>query len=321
VVQEPSETAGTEVSEPLDTRGVALGIGAYVIWGLFPAFWPLLEPAGPIEVLSHRIAWTTVLMAVVLTAAGGWSELRALSRRGWLLVVAAAVLIAVNWGTFIYAVAIDHVVEVALGFYISPMVSVLLGVSVLRERLRRPQWFALAVVVAAVAVITAGGGQVPVLALVLAATFGLYGLLKKTVPLTARAGLTAEGIVLGPLAFGLLLWLETAGRGSFGAHGPGHALLLIAAGPVTAVPLLLFGAAARRIPLSTIGVLQYVTPTLQFGWGVAVVHEPMPSTRWIGFGLVWVALTIFTADLLALARRGPTTGTVAEIPVVAVDAH
>ncbi|GEL18485.1 EamA family transporter RarD [Pseudonocardia asaccharolytica] len=306
---------------PPDYGGVAFAVGAYTLWGLFPAFWPLLEPTGPVEVLGHRIAWTLVLMAVVLTAVRGWSELRKLSGRGWLLITAAAVLIAANWGTFIYGVAIDHVVDVALGYYVSPLVSVLLGVTVLGERLRRAQWAALAAALAAVLVISVGSGVVPWLSLVLAGTFGLYGLLKKTVPLSGRAGLTAEGMLLGPLAIGWLLWLGATGSGSFGDHGLGHALLLMASGPVTAVPLLLFAAGARRIPLSTIGVLQYLTPTLQFIWGVAVVREPMSPSRWIGFGLVWLALMIFTADLVRQAGAGRGAGAGADLPAVAADAH
>jgi len=289
----------------VDTRGVMLGLGAYVTWGMFPAFWPLLDPAAPIEVLGHRILWTLVLMAGVLLLLRGWGELRTLSARGWVMVTAAALLVAANWGVFIYGVAIDQIVEIALGYYTSPLFSVLLGVLVLRERPRPAQWTALGIATAAVVLISVGNGHVPWLGLVLGGTFGLYGLLKKTVPLGSAAGLTAEGIVLGPVAAVLLVWLQLAGTGTLTDHGAAHVVLLVLAGPVTAIPLLLYGAAARRIPLTTLGVLMYLTPTLQFLWGVLVIGEPMPVERWTGFALVWLALLIFTADLLRHARRSP----------------
>jgi chloramphenicol-sensitive protein RarD len=287
----------------VERRGVALGLGAYVSWGLFPAFWPLLEPAAPVEVLAHRILWTLVLMAGVLALLRGWGVLRALSLRGWLLVFAAAVLIAVNWGVFIYGVGIDQVVEIALGYYASPLFSALLGVLVLRERPRPAQWTALAIATVAVVVISVGIGRPPWLGLVLGASFGLYGLIKKTVPLPSTASLTAEGVVLAPLAATLLVYLEAAGTGTLTDHGAWHVVLLVLAGPVTAVPLLLYGAAARRVPLTTLGVLMYLTPTLQFLWGVFVIGEAMPAERWTGFALVWLALAIFTVDLVRASRR------------------
>jgi chloramphenicol-sensitive protein RarD len=291
----------------LDGRGVALGLGGYVIWGLFPAFWPLLDPAAPIEVLAHRILWTMLLMAAVLGLMRGWTELRRLSPPGWATVTAAALCIAVNWGVFIYGVAIDQVVEIALGYYMSPLVSVLLGVVVLRERPRRLQWAALAIGTVAVVVISVGNGRLPWIGLALATSFGVYGLLKKTVPLGPVASLTAEGLVLGPVAAVFVVAIQVAGTGTLTDHGPWHVLLLVAAGPVTAVPLLLYGAAARRIPLTTLGTLMYATPTLQFLWGVLVLGETMPAVRWAGFVLVWVALAILTADLLRATRsRAPT---------------
>jgi chloramphenicol-sensitive protein RarD len=286
----------------LDGRGVAAALAAYTIWGLFPAFWPLLEPAAPVEVLAHRIAWTAVLMAGVLTALRGWTELRTLGLRGWAMVTAAGALIAVNWGLFIYAVFTGQGVEAALGYFISPLVSVLLGVVVLRERLRRVQWTAVGLAGAAVLVIAVESGRPPLLALALAGSFGLYGLLKSTVPVGATAALTAEGLALGPVALGVIAWFQLTGAGTMVGLGAGHLLLLLAAGPVTALPLLLYGVAARRVPLSTIGVLMYLNPTLQFLWGVLVVREDMPPTRWIGFVLVWVALAVFTTDLVRSTR-------------------
>ena len=289
-------------SDP-DRRGVALGAAAYGIWGLFPVFFRLLGPATPPEILAQRVLWTLVFMAVLLAALRGWGALRGLPPRVWGMVATAAVLIAVNWGLFIYATQVGRVVEVALGYYMGPLVSVLLGVLVLHERLRPAQWAALGTATAAVVVIAVGDGRVPWLGLGLAFTFSTYGLIKKTVPLPATASLTAEGVVLAPLALAYVVVLQVLGTGTFLGYGAGHTLLLVAAGPVTAVPLLLYGAAARRIPLTMVGTLQYITPTLQFLLGVVVFAEVMSPERWVGFGLVWVALAVFTVDLLRARPR------------------
>jgi chloramphenicol-sensitive protein RarD len=286
----------------LDRRGVAAAVGAYAIWGLFPAFWPLLAPAAPIEVLAHRITWTLVLMVLVITLTRGWSDLRALRPKGWAMVAAAGALISVNWGLYIYAVFAGHVVEAALGYFMSPLVSVLLGVVVLHERLRRMQVVAVALGAVAVVVIAIEAGSLPWIGLSLAFSFGIYGLLKSMIPLSATAGVTAEALVLGPLAIAVVVAYEVSGAGTLTGHGAGHVLLLLAAGPVTAVPLLLYGLAARRVPLSTIGVMMYLNPILQFLWGVFVVGEAMPPTRWIGFVLVWIALVVFTVDLVRAGR-------------------
>ena len=289
----------------LDRQGLAAAIGAYAIWGLFPAYWPLLQPGAPVEVLAHRIAWTTALMVIVLTVARGWGELRNLARRGWAMVAAAGVLITINWGLYIYAVFAGQVVEAALGYFMSPLVSVLLGVLVLHERLRRTQWVAVGLGLGAVVVISVEAGSLPWIALSLACSFGLYGLIKSVVPLSATASVTAEGLVLGPFAVAVIAAYQLTGAGTFNGHGVGHVLLLMSAGPVTALPLLLYGVAARRVPLSTIGVLMYLNPILQFLWGVYVVGEPMPATRWIGFAMVWTALVVFTVDLLRARRQQP----------------
>jgi len=298
----PRCSHGNVAATGLDGRGVGAAVGAYTIWGLFPAFWPLLAPAVPVEVLAHRIAWAAVLMVVVFTLVRGWGELGTLAPRGWGMVAAAGLLISVNWGFYIYAVFTGQVVEAALGYFVSPLVSVLLGVLVLRERLRPAQWVAVGIAAAAVVVIAVEGGRPPWLALTLALSFGLYGLIKSTVPLTATASLTAEGLVLGPVALGVIAWFELTGGGTMTGFGGGHVLLMLLAGPVTAIPLLLYGVAARRVPLSTIGILMYLNPTLQFLWGVVVVGEEMEPTRWIGFVLVWVALAVFTADLIRNSR-------------------
>lgn len=287
----------------LDRKGLAAGIASYVLWGLFPAFWPLLDPAAPIEVLAHRIVWTTVLMAAVLTVLRGWRELRGLDLRGWLATCAAALFIAVNWGLFIWGVSVGRVVEIALGYYMTPLVGVLLGVTVLRERLRAAQWAALALAAVAVLVIGIGSGTPPWLSMALACSFGIYGLLKATVRLPAATSLTAEGLVLVLPAAVYLVVLESSGAGTLFDLGPWHLLLMLSAGPATALPLLLYGVSARRIPLSTLGVLLYINPTLQFLWGVFAVGEDMPTVRWAGFALVWAALVLFTVDLVRRARR------------------
>ena len=291
--------------------GLAAGIGAYVLWGLFPAFWPLLDPAAPVEVLAHRIVWTAVLMSVVLTLMRGWGDLRGLGVRGWLATTAAAVVIAVNWGLFIWGVSVGRVVEAALGYYMTPLVGVLFGVVVLRERLRGAQWVALGLAVVAVAVIAVGNGTVPWLSMALACSFGVYGLFKATVRMPAAASLTAEGVVLVLPATLYLVLLESGGGGTLFSLGPWHLLLLLSAGPATALPLLLYGSAARRLPLSTLGVLLYINPTLQFLWGVLVDGEQMPPARWAGFALVWLALVVFTIDLVRRARRAPVVAPVA----------
>ncbi|SDH50759.1 chloramphenicol-sensitive protein RarD [Rhodococcus triatomae] len=288
--------------------GAACGVGAYTIWGAFPAFFGLLGDAGPVEILAHRVVWTLVLMLAVSAIAGRLGRLRRLDRRTWALVCAASAAIAVNWGTYIYGVVSDRVVETALGYFVNPLVSVLLGVVLFRERLTRPQVLALVLAAVAVVVITVDYGHPPYIALVLAFSFASYGLVKKVVPLDAGTSLTAEGIVASPFAVGYLVFLAATGAGTFLSEGPGHTALLLAAGPVTALPLLLFAVAAQRVPLSTMGMLQYLTPALQMAWGVLVLHEDMPASRWVGFALIWVALAIFTTDALARARRRRAAG-------------
>lgn len=285
------------------SSGIAFGVGAFLLWGTFPAFFGLLGFADPLEVLAHRVVWTLVLMLIVLAMLGRFGSLRGISARTWLLVTAASAAIAVNWGTYIYAVSSGRVVEAALGYFINPLVTVLLGVVLFRERLRRAQIVALATATAAVVVITVDFGKPPVVALVLAGSFAAYGLIKKVVPLDPRTSLTAEGIVAAPFAVGYLVFLGVTGAGAFLSGSGPHSLLLMAAGPVTALPLLLFGVAAQRVKLSTMGMLQYLTPALQMMWGVAVMHEEMPASRWIGFVLIWAALAIFTTDVLFENRR------------------
>lgn len=284
-------------------RGLAFGAAAYALWGLFPLFWPLLKPAGDVEVLAHRVLWSLVLIVVVLQVTRGWGTLRVLDRVQVGRLVLAAALLTGNWGVYIYGVTSGQVVETSLGYFINPLVSVALGVVVLGERLRRVQQAAVAVAVVAVAVLTVANGRPPYIALFLAFSFGTYGLLKKQAGLGAVASLAVETLAVGPLALGYLLVLALSGHGSFTTEGLDHAALLVSAGVVSVVPLLLFGAAATRVPLSTLGVLQYVAPTLQLLVGLAVRHEPFGRARQVGFVLVWVALAVFTADLVRHRRH------------------
>jgi chloramphenicol-sensitive protein RarD len=293
----------TATAARTDNRGLLLGLGAYGSWGLFPAFFPLLKPAGALEVLAHRIVWTLLLMLVVLAVARQLGDLRRLTGRTWLLLVCAAALISVNWGVYIYAVTNGHVVDAALGYFINPLVSVALGVALFGERLNRAQMTALAIAAAAVLVLAGKSGSLPVIGLVLAASFGLYGAVKKVVPASPLLSVSIEAGLAAPFALGYLIFLTIAGQSTFTGHGPGHAMLMMLCGPITAIPLLMFAGAAQRLPLVTIGLLQYLTPALQMAWGVFVGHEPMPAARWVGFGLIWLALLVMTADAVLRGQR------------------
>jgi chloramphenicol-sensitive protein RarD len=286
-------------------RGFLLGVAAYLLWGAFPLYWPLLEPAGALEILAHRIFWSLVVMAVLVLALGRGSAFRALlaDRRVTRLLVLAACVITVNWATYIWAVNNDHVVESSLGYFINPLVTVLMGVFILGERLRAWQWVAMAVAGLAVLVLTVDYGRLPWVALVLACSFGSYGLCKKIAGAPAIESLTFETLVLGPVALGYVVWLTARGSSNFSSHGPGHLLLFLSTGVVTAVPLICFGGAAIRVSMTTLGLLQYLAPILQFALGVIYFHEDMPAGRWVGFCLVWVALAVFTADSLRQRRR------------------
>jgi chloramphenicol-sensitive protein RarD len=283
-------------------RGLLYGLGAYGSWGLFPAFFPLLKPAGAFEVLAHRIVWTLLFMAVLLVATRRLGDLRSLRGRTWGLLVGASALISINWGIYIYAVNNGHVVDAALGYFINPLVSVALGVVLFGERLGRAQLTALVIALAAVLVLAVTAGELPVISLVLAASFGCYGAVKKVVPVDPRISVGVESALAAPVALGYLAVLGLAGTSTFTGHGAGHVALLLLCGPITAVPLLLFAGAAQRLPLVTMGLLQYLTPALQMAWGVFVGHEPMPPGRWAGFILIWIALLVFTADAVRRAR-------------------
>jgi chloramphenicol-sensitive protein RarD len=295
-----------------ERRGTIFGISAYLIWGLFPLFWPLLEPAGALEILAHRVVWSLLVIAILLLVSGNaWRRIPR-TRRPLLLLTLAAALIAVNWGLYIWGVNHGHVVETSLGYFVNPLVTVALSVFVLGERLRRLQWVAVAVAAVGVVVLTVQAGRPPFIALALAGSFGAYGLIKKVVGVEPAAGLAVETAVLAPLALGYLLVIAATGHGTFTSHGAGHALLLAAAGPVTALPLLAFAAASSRVPLSRMGLMQYITPTIQFLIGVFVRHEALPPLRLAGFLTVWLALVIFTDDSTSSWRRGAADPVVLE---------
>ena len=285
--------------------GTLYGVAAYAMWGLFPLFWPLLEPATAVEILAHRVVWSLLVVAGLIAVLRLRTSLRALvARPGALpLLVGAALVIAVNWGTYIYGVNSDQVVETSLGYFINPLVTVLFAVVFLAERMRPLQWLAVGVAAIAVTVLALDYGRPPWIALTLAVTFATYGLLKKKAGAGAVEGLAVETAVLFVPALAYLGWLVADGQSSFGHEGGGQAALLAASGVVTAVPLLCFGAAATRVPLATLGLLQYLAPTIQFAIGVTFNDEPMPAVRMVGFSLVWVALAVFTAEALGNRRR------------------
>ncbi|WP_431919880.1 EamA family transporter RarD [Nonomuraea jabiensis] len=285
-------------------RGVLFGIAAYTMWGLFPLYWPLLKPSGAVEILAHRMVWSLVAVAAVLAVRRHWSWFRPLLKQPMKLglLVLAAMVVTLNWGTYIYAVNSEHVVESALGYFINPLVNVLFGVVLLRERLRPMQWVAVGFGALAVLVLTLDYGRLPWIALTLAVSFGVYGLLKKRANVPATEGLAIETLVLILPALGYIFFLHAGGQGTFADRGLGHALLLVGGGIATAIPLIFFGAAAIRVPLSTMGLLQYIAPILQFACGVLIAKETMPSSRWIGFSIVWLALAIFTYDGFRAAR-------------------
>ncbi|MFD1859561.1 EamA family transporter RarD [Aeromicrobium camelliae] len=273
--------------------------------GLFPLYWPLLEPAGALEVLAHRVVWSLVFCIGLLTVAHRWSAFGTIVRNPRQLVwlALASVVIAINWGGFIWGVNNGHVIEVSLGYFINPLVTVLLGVFVLNETLRRAQWMAVGLGAIAVVILTVDYGRPPWLALTVSGSFAIYGFLKKRANLGAVEALAVETAILFPFALAFLVALQFRDDLVFGHHGAGNLALLMGTGIVTAVPLLLFGAAATRLNLSTIGLLQYLGPILQFILGLTVFGEQMGSARWFGFVLVWLALVVFTVDAWRSRRR------------------
>ncbi len=298
----PSEAPREESS-----RGAAYGFLAHAIWGAFPLYFHALKPAGAWEVLAHRVMWTLVVCGAVLLLRQDLAWVRPLltRRRVGLGVVAAALLIATNWMVYVYAVVSGHVIEAALGYFLNPLVTVAVGVVILREPLRRLQWLAVGLGVLAAAYLTIDYGKPPWISLVVALTFAFYGLTKKRVgaSLNAIHSLAAETAVLLPVALVIVFVLAARDATTFLEHGAAHTGLLLAAGVLTAVPMLLFGAAARRIPLSHLGLVQFVTPVLQLLCGVLLLGERLPPSRWVGFGIVWIALSVLSFDTVRQHRH------------------
>jgi chloramphenicol-sensitive protein RarD len=290
-------------------KGLAYGVAAYLMWGLFPLYWRLVDAASALEILAHRIVWSLAFVALLLAVRRRLGVLRAVlaNRRRLGLLGGAGMLLALNWGTYIYGVNSGRVVETSLGYFINPLVTVLLGVTVLRERLRLAQWCAIGIGTLAVAVLAIDYGRLPFIALVLAISFAFYGLAKKQADVGPIDSLAIETGLLALPAAGTLTWFGTRGQATFASEGPLHATLLGLGGAVTAIPLLAFGAAAIRAPLSTLGLLQYLAPALQFSIGVLVFREPMPPERILGFALVWLALGLLSVDGLRARWRAMET--------------
>jgi chloramphenicol-sensitive protein RarD len=288
-----------------ERRGYLYGFLAYAVWGFFPIYFKLLRPSPPFEILAHRIVWSVLFVSLLLLFLRNWRFVGRVVRDRRLFggISVAAVLIAVNWGTYILGVNSSRVVETALGYFITPLVLALLGVTVQRERLRPWQWVAVGIGGVAVVVLTVDYGRLPYIALILAASFSTYGLIKKRLALPPAEGLFIESAVLVLPALGFLTWLNLTGGAKFGHVSGVHTALMVLSGALTAVPLLMFAAAANRVPLVGLGILQYVAPILQLGCGVLIFHEPMPAARLAGFGLVWIALIVFTVDGLRGTRR------------------
>ena len=281
-------------------RGALAGVLAYGLWGLFPIYFHHTAPATPVEVLFHRMVWTLLVVAIWLTARREWAWWSSVRRDGALVrrVALGSFGLSLNWGIYIWAVNNDHVVDAALGYFITPLVTVALGVVVLKEQVRSLQLAAVVLGAVAVVVLIVGYGRPPWIALALAASFTTYGFMKKTVNLPAVQSLCLETIVMLPVAAIGFVVLLLQGSVTIGSEGPGHAALLAMSGVITAVPLVLFGVAARRIPLTLLGLLQYLTPVLQLLCGVLIFNESVPVVRWIGFGLGWGALAMLLVDLL-----------------------
>ena len=292
---------------PSSRAGFLYAVAAYGLWGILPLYFLLLLPSGAFEVVSFRILMSLVFCALLITVTRGWRRFGDLvrDRRTVLFMALAGVAIYVNWQVYIFAALNGHVIEGSLGYFINPIVTVLLGVLVLREKVRAAQWVALGIAVVAILVIVVGYGSVPWIALVLAFSFGVYGLLKRVVgpKVDAVGGLTLETAWLTPVAIVQLVLVSAIGGGiQFGQHGPWHVVALLLAGVATTVPLLLFASGARRIPLVALGMTQFLAPVLQFLVGWLVLKEAMPAERWIGFGLVWVALVVLMTDMILAAR-------------------
>ena len=283
--------------------GLIYGVSAYVLWGMFPLYWPLLEPANPLEIVSHRAVWTLIFCVIVLAITHALKSTLATFRRPKVAIklFLASVLISINWLIYIWATNNGHVVEASLGYYINPLIIIAFGVILLKEKMRRLQWVAVSIATVGVIILTVDYGRLPWVALGLALSWGTYGLVKKQLGLGALEGLAIETMIAFIPYCGYLIFIGSKGEGQFG-NGAGLTILLISAGAVTAIPLLLFNGSTTRLPYSTIGLMQYITPTIQFSIGVWVNNEAMPTARWVGFIFIWLALMTLATDLLKSGR-------------------
>ena len=285
-------------------NGIGYALGAYVLWGLFPIYWKWLHQVSPLQVIGHRIGWSFILLMIVILVSGQWTKFRStLTRRVLGIYLIAGILLSLNWLIYVWGVNNEHVVESSLGYFINPLLSVLLGLIFLKERLRPMQWVPVGLAASGVIYLTWTYGSLPWIALSLAFTFGFYGLVKKLSPLGSLYGLTLEtGLVFLP-ALGYLIFVEANGQGAFGHIGVVPDLLMIGTGVVTTIPLLMFASAAKRIPLTMVGIMQYIAPTLQFLIGVLIYKEPFSSTSLIGFSMVWIALIVFWVESVYAHRE------------------
>lgn len=284
-------------------KGILFGIGAYTLWGCFPIYWKLLHGVPALQLLGHRIGWSFLLLMAVILVTRQWADFRAnLNKRTFLIYSIAALLIGFNWLTYVWAVNANFIIETSLGYFINPLLSVLLGVIILREKLRTFQWIPIVLAFTGVVYLTVIYGKLPWIALTLAFSFGIYGLVKKLAPLGSLHGLTLETGVLFLPALIYLTFSEFNGTGAFMHTGSATDLLLFGAGAVTTIPLLMFASAARQIPLTVVGLLQYIAPTLQFLLGVLVYKEPFDQTHLIGFSIIWIALFIFWVESYMVHR-------------------
>jgi chloramphenicol-sensitive protein RarD len=283
--------------------GLLFGVSAYSLWGAFPLYWPLLEPANPLEIVSHRAVWTLVFCFIVLATTKALKSTLATLKQPKITarLFLTSILISINWLVYIWATNNGHVVEASLGYYINPLIIIGFGVVLLKEKMRPLQWVAVSIASIGVLVLTIDYGRLPWIALALAISWGSYGLIKKQLGLGALEGLAIETLISAFFYLGYLIYIGNQGTGQFG-HSWGLTLLLMSAGAITAIPLLLFNGSTNRLPFTTIGLLQYITPTLQFSVGVWIRHEDMPTARWIGFLIIWVALTTLGFDLVKSSR-------------------
>jgi chloramphenicol-sensitive protein RarD len=285
--------------------GLYYGLGAYITWGLIPIYWPLLQPASSLEILSHRVVWSLLTLFIIISFLKQWTavfDVVTIKKTAWILLL-ASIFISINWGVFIWAVSHDRVVDTALGYFMNPLVSVALGLIIFKEKLRKFQWVAVIIAFFAVLYLTFAAGSFPWISLSLAFSFGFYGLVKKVANVPSLSSLTVETTFVAPFFIGFLIWLYSRGELSFVQDGISHALWLASSGLATIIPLLFFGAAVIRLPLSVTGLLQYIAPILQFLVGLFIFNEIVSPAKWIGFVGIWIALSFFSVDAWRYSRR------------------